>query len=300
MLFLSSHKEKILLLVFGFQVRELNQWKIALEEGTLTEEASLAIAKMGNAKCRAAIEAAKASQKVAEREVHIREVVLDDFDVSKALIDYLNYVHHIDNTVVGAPTRNAITRRMTSTGGGWRGSGSNRKVLERSIGREPERSSGRELRIKMAPRATRNNTVNNLSREDLDLLMPRCISRESINRDILLDRDFSRSSMDFQSIDIDSDIDLSSPSHNFTRYRACDEKTKVGAKANHGHVQHAEKQRQPSKSDLTVYEAREINQWKIAEARKLEEARLAEEAALAIAEMEKPKCRAAIEAVEAS
>ncbi|KDP33410.1 hypothetical protein JCGZ_06981 [Jatropha curcas] len=46
--------------------------------------------------------------------------------------------------------------------------------------------------------------------------------------------------------------------------------------------------------------ARELQIWKMEEERRLEEARLAEEAALAIAEREKAKSRAAIEAAEAS
>ncbi|KAL6013083.1 hypothetical protein ACLOJK_003573 [Asimina triloba] len=46
--------------------------------------------------------------------------------------------------------------------------------------------------------------------------------------------------------------------------------------------------------------ARELHRWKIEEEQKLEEARLAEEAALAIAEKEKMKCKAAIEAAEAA
>ncbi|XP_010519837.1 PREDICTED: U-box domain-containing protein 51 isoform X2 [Tarenaya hassleriana] len=44
--------------------------------------------------------------------------------------------------------------------------------------------------------------------------------------------------------------------------------------------------------------ANELHQWQMEEARKFEEARLAEEAALAIAEMEKAKCRAAMDAAE--
>nr|ACE75946.1 calcium-dependent protein kinase [Camellia sinensis] len=44
--------------------------------------------------------------------------------------------------------------------------------------------------------------------------------------------------------------------------------------------------------------ANELNQWKMEEARRFEEARLSEEAALAVAEMEKAKCRAALEAAE--
>ncbi|MBA0594157.1 hypothetical protein Gorai_011075, partial [Gossypium raimondii] len=46
--------------------------------------------------------------------------------------------------------------------------------------------------------------------------------------------------------------------------------------------------------------ANELHQWKMEEARKFEEARLAGEAALAMAEKEKAKCKAAIEAAEAA
>lgn len=45
-------------------------------------------------------------------------------------------------------------------------------------------------------------------------------------------------------------------------------------------------------------QAAELQQLKMEEARKFKEAKLAEEAALAIAEMEKAKCRAAIDAAE--
>lgn len=48
----------------------------------------------------------------------------------------------------------------------------------------------------------------------------------------------------------------------------------------------------------TKFQADELNKWKIEEARKFEQARFAEEAALAIAETEKAKCRAAIEAAK--
>lgn len=46
--------------------------------------------------------------------------------------------------------------------------------------------------------------------------------------------------------------------------------------------------------------AMELQQWKLEESRKFEELRHAEETALAIAEMEKAKCKAAIEAAEAA
>lgn len=46
------------------------------------------------------------------------------------------------------------------------------------------------------------------------------------------------------------------------------------------------------------FQAKEIHQWKLEEARILEQARFKEEAALAIVEMEKAKCKVAIEAAE--
>ncbi|XP_038699530.1 U-box domain-containing protein 35-like [Tripterygium wilfordii] len=55
------------------------------------------------------------------------------------------------------------------------------------------------------------------------------------------------------------------------------------------------------KEALTAKEkARELYNWKLREEQKLEESRLAEEAALALAEKEKAKCKAAIEAAEAA
>lgn len=48
------------------------------------------------------------------------------------------------------------------------------------------------------------------------------------------------------------------------------------------------------------FQALELHRWKVEEQQRLEEARLAEEAALAIAEKEKEKCRAAIEKAEAA
>lgn len=47
-------------------------------------------------------------------------------------------------------------------------------------------------------------------------------------------------------------------------------------------------------------QAIELHRWKLEEQQKLEEARLAEEAALALAEKEKAKCKAAIEAAQAA
>ncbi|RWW28018.1 hypothetical protein GW17_00007518 [Ensete ventricosum] len=49
-----------------------------------------------------------------------------------------------------------------------------------------------------------------------------------------------------------------------------------------------------------VLQAKELHQWKLEEARRVEEAKHAEEMALALAEMEKAKCKAALEMAEAA
>lgn len=49
---------------------------------------------------------------------------------------------------------------------------------------------------------------------------------------------------------------------------------------------------------MAFYQARELHRWKMEEEQRLEDARLAEEAALAIAEKEKARCMAAIQAAE--
>ncbi|KAK1258545.1 U-box domain-containing protein 52 [Acorus gramineus] len=43
--------------------------------------------------------------------IHLKEVVLDDSDVTKAIVDYVN-ANSIHNIVVGASTRNALTRKL--------------------------------------------------------------------------------------------------------------------------------------------------------------------------------------------
>lgn len=53
-------------------------------------------------------------------------------------------------------------------------------------------------------------------------------------------------------------------------------------------------------SDNISTQARELHLWKVEEEHRLEEARLAEEAALAVAEKEKSRCKAALEAAEAA
>lgn len=44
-------------------------------------------------------------------QMQMKEVVLEDVDISKALADYIT-THHIHNIVVGASNRNALTRYL--------------------------------------------------------------------------------------------------------------------------------------------------------------------------------------------
>lgn len=51
---------------------------------------------------------------------------------------------------------------------------------------------------------------------------------------------------------------------------------------------------------MIAFQAKELQHWKVEEERRIEEARMAEEAALALAEKEKAKSKAAMEAAEAA
>ncbi|XP_043721239.1 U-box domain-containing protein 35-like [Telopea speciosissima] len=310
----------------------------------------------------------------ARKGVQIKEVVLDEYDVSKAIIDYLN-VQCIHNIVVGASTRNAITRKFRNPYVGtcliksapdfctvyiiskgkvtsirsasrppplnvmnsaspmqsqppqravpqlrspetpvldegikipsannremWRRNGHGRRVLEKNV--------DRELQTKLPPRS-RNSIENLLFMENMDLSvrMPRNSSRDSLS----LESDFSNCTLGCRSMDIDSEsIDFSIGSE-------FNSPTGSGSSFSSNSSRDLEAEmkrlRLELKQTMDMYstackeaitakqKANEIYQWKVEERQRVEEARIAEETALAIAEMEKAKCRAAIEAAQAA
>ncbi|KAF8401030.1 hypothetical protein HHK36_014333 [Tetracentron sinense] len=292
----------------------------------------------------------------ARKGVDEMEVVLNGTDVSTAIIDYINTNNYIKNIVVGASTRNALTRKFrhadvgasltkyaphfctvyviskgkpmtvrsanragpsrqpsprelpphlppdhsdtddifrTSSGrGGWRSLGSERKYLERykDYMNTPTRSSTK-------------STPNKLSMDSLHIPIrtpENSTSRDSFSDDI----DFS-GSLGFRSVDISAEnlefaITSESPrasiSSQSPRYIEAEMKRlKLELKQTMDMYSTACKEAISAKQ-----KTKELHQWKMEGARWFEEARISEEAALEMAEMEKAKCKAAIEAAEAA
>ncbi|KAF3447315.1 hypothetical protein FNV43_RR12500 [Rhamnella rubrinervis] len=138
----------------------------------------------------------------------------------------------------------------------------------------------------------------NLSLDNIDI--PSQSARSSFSRDSISDEsDISGTRSSFGSMDItNQNLDFSSlpTSPNDTRQSAKDleaemKRLKLELKQTMDMYSSACKEAISAKN-----KAKELTQWKMEEARKFEEARLSEEAALAIAEIEKAKCKAAMEA----
>ncbi|GMH12381.1 hypothetical protein Nepgr_014222 [Nepenthes gracilis] len=293
----------------------------------------------------------------ARKSVQLKEVILDDIDVAKALVDYITS-NCITNIVVGASTRNALMktfkkldvasslsksapdfcsvyviakgkvlsvrsaqRPVTNTAAppkllaphglphplaadytglqdeGAReisshreqgAVGSEKNHMEK--GTESNRGSGGQR-----PYSSSRNSPTKMNRIDV-ATRPRCSSaRSSFSDDDLGDH------LGFRSTDMTAQTyDFSVP-----------DAGKM-ASSSKGVEEEMRRLRLELKQTMDMYgtacreaisakkKAKELSEWKMEEAQKFEQARLAGEAALAIAEVEKAKCKAAIEAAEAA
>ncbi|KAF5444749.1 hypothetical protein F2P56_033856 [Juglans regia] len=285
--------------------------------------------------------------------IQLKEVLLEDNDVPKALLDYI-YKNCIESIVVGASTRNALSRKfkaydvtaslmksapsfcsvhVISKGkilslrraprplsntvtppkhslsslvglpppppdlGGedmrpasrWRSAGSERMLhLER----------GNDTPIAAAARERARNSPTNLSMENMEF--QNRAPRPSFGRDspqsIDSSTDPSRGAMMFGSINFSIPSTMDTWGRQPPRdVEAEMKRLKLELKQTMDMYSSACKEAISAKN-----KARELLQWKLGEARKFQEARLAEETAIAIAELEKAKCKAAIEAAEAA
>ncbi|XP_048331328.1 U-box domain-containing protein 51 isoform X2 [Ziziphus jujuba] len=266
----------------------------------------------------------------------MKEVLIEDSEVPKAILEYTNR-NYINNIVVGASTRNAITRKfkgydvasslvkyapdfcsvyVVSKGKLMQARTAQRPVLntvappKQLTPQGPEENVPRPQLTRGAWRNGGSEKLNpvkdrtrsappNLSLDHLDI--PSQSARSSFSRDSISDIDSEISgsfsaygSLDFTSHNLDFSSTPTSPVE--TRQSARDleaemRRLKLELKQTMDMYSSACKEAISAKN-----KAKELTQWKMEEARKFEEARLSEEAALAIAEMEKAKCKAAMEA----
>ncbi|RWR88003.1 U-box domain-containing protein 52 isoform X2 [Cinnamomum micranthum f. kanehirae] len=288
----------------------------------------------------------------ARKGVHVRDIVLEDSDIAKALVDFVAN-NGITNLVVGTSSRNAISKKFRThdvpssvvksapdfctvyvisktkvmtvrsasrplppllkhrgmlphfppeldhedslrNRGSWRApiAPSSTAFVER---RSLERS---EYMRRERPLMTAKTSPTNTSFDEISIRLSR--GRDSLSEDL----DFQGYASSYRSSDfcmdgLDHTIVNDSP-----RSQISSQNTDVEAEMKRLKLELKQTMDMYStacKEAITAKQkARELHQWKVEEARRMEEARLAEEAALAMVEMEKAKCRAAIEAAEAA
>ncbi|XP_040378291.1 U-box domain-containing protein 35 [Oryza brachyantha] len=294
--------------------------------------------------------------------VHVSEVVLEEADVSKAIIEFIT-ASNIQSIALGASNRNAFTKkfrnadvpsslmkgapdycniyvvakgksvnvRLAKCGvpSGLAGEGYDGESIRSAAGSYTRRSSRGKLppaAPEMARRSVDARTVPELTtrppfrERSLNKIVPmsgvraasdgadgsyRSTRRSTSNDSLIGDLDFGQSTR-FSSMDFCDNLDVSSlstsPRETSSPHSAPQREVEVEMR----------RLRLELKQTMDMYNAacreainakqrtKELQLLKLEEARRLEEARHAEEAALAVAEMEKTKCRAAMEAAEAA
>ncbi|XP_019052065.1 PREDICTED: U-box domain-containing protein 34-like [Nelumbo nucifera] len=189
---------------------------------------------------------------------------------------------------------------MPSGRGSWKGTpGSDKRssVIERNSNIDYIR-----IPLRDRPPSSTKNVHNSSSMDGLDISVRNPMGsgfRDSLSDDSEHFRDFGSRSMDITSENIDFGNSSDSPTHpsqsSVKDIEAEMKRLKLELKQTMEMYSTACKEAISAKQ-----KALELHQWKVEEARKFQEARMAEEAALAIAEREKAKCKAAIEAAEAA
>ncbi|XP_065850876.1 U-box domain-containing protein 52 isoform X2 [Euphorbia lathyris] len=298
----------------------------------------------------------------ARKGVQMKEIVIDDTDTIKALLDFISK-NVIGSIVVGASTRNALTRKfknpdvpssliksapdfcsiyviskgkIVSVRTAQRPAAApslppktpnslnpplalpspsqhdhyDHEESTRHPGKGHFRSAASERlafekgndSYKMASRERNRNPIN-LSIDSIDISFPgggsgprMSISRESAFDELDSPGGFMLGNLDISSTNLEtgSPKDLSS-SVTARELESEMRRLKLELKQTIDMYSTACREALSAKK-----KANELHQWKMEESRRFEEARLSEETALAIAEMEKAKCRAAIEAADKS
>uniref|UniRef100_A0A0E0JKF4 RING-type E3 ubiquitin transferase n=1 Tax=Oryza punctata TaxID=4537 RepID=A0A0E0JKF4_ORYPU len=290
--------------------------------------------------------------------VHVSEVVLEEADVSKAIIEFIT-ANKIQSIALGASNRNAFTKKFKNAdvpsslmkgapdycniyvvakgksvnvrlakcgveGGGYDGDSirsmytrrSSRgklppatpEALRRSVDSRtvPELTTRPPFRERSLPSSSAKPVVlSGRAAPDGADGSYRSTRRSVSNESFVGDLDFGQSTR-FSSMDFCDSLDMSS-------LAASPRETSSPLSAPQREVEgEMRRLRLELKQTMDMYNAacreainakqrtKELQLLKLEEARRLEEARHAEEAALAMAEMEKTKCRAAMEAAEAA
>ncbi|KAI3409683.1 Protein kinase domain-containing protein, partial [Psidium guajava] len=221
----------------------------------------------------------------ARKGVQMKEVVVEENDVAKGLLEYIAN-NCITSVVMGAASRNTLARKLKYTDVATSVSKSAPDFCSVYVISKGKVVSVRQARRPVVntatpPRQPNSRCRNSLSDES-DISGP--LSFGSM--------DLGGQRFDFSMVESDS-LSSSSITQSSRELEAEMKRLRLELKQTMDMYSNACKEAITAKK-----QAEELHMLKIEEARRFEEARHAEEAALAVAEMEKAKCKAAIEAAE--
>ncbi|XP_072985722.1 U-box domain-containing protein 52-like isoform X1 [Typha latifolia] len=296
----------------------------------------------------------------ARKGMHLKEVVLEDVNISRAIVEYIT-ANQIQNIVLGASSRNALTRKFRNADVPtclmkaapeyctvyviYKGKAVSirsakgpapiniapprqsmvldsprqlpdhiddviRSPFARGSSRGPPPSllSDRPLEqhpglmktpSRDRPLSSARTAPQSAFLECLDSLHP---PRSSFSRDSSSDDMDLPKSIEFQSIDFGNSVEFSSASHDSPTSTFSQRDVEAEMKRLRLELKQTMEMYNAACKEaiMAKQKAKELHHLKMEEARKFEELRQAEEAALALVEMEKSKCKAAIEHAEAA
>ncbi|TMW99856.1 hypothetical protein EJD97_001845 [Solanum chilense] len=271
----------------------------------------------------------------ARKGIAVKEVIVEDISVSKGLLDYINN-YHITNVVVGASSRSAFSRKFWThdvptivnkaapdyctvyviSKGKQQSVRPAAKPLASSSARLPSSQPWSAARLSnySEPEDVSRSAYKNSFGPDM---MPKSgTSNASIDSPDFYSRDqknsytgrsspsddtgpfapFSRGSVDVTTENLDfTQISVNDNSSSSSMWESEMSRLKLELK------QTMDMYNSACKDAVSANQtAKELNQWKVEEGSRFKQSRISEEAALAMAEMEKAKGRAAVEAAQKS
>ncbi|KAK1282510.1 U-box domain-containing protein 34 [Acorus calamus] len=221
------------------------------------------------------------------KDIHCKDIVLEDNDIGKAIIEFVSQ-YAIEKLVVGAPSKNVFLRSPFMRGG--------KAFTHKSHGDLPAAETDISFISNRSSTERAFPSPSMYDHLDISSRLPR-LSNSDEHLDTSFESMMMRSS--HRSMDVYSvGNDYSSFSHDSNRTSWSSQTMAEMKRLRLELKQTMDMYSAACKEALT--EKQKMSRWKLEEEQRWEEARHAQEAAIAMAEKEKAKSRAALEAAEAA
>ncbi|KAF8033634.1 hypothetical protein BT93_C0037 [Corymbia citriodora subsp. variegata] len=266
------------------------------------------------------------------KEIQCNEIIVEDTDIGKAIVDFVTATP-LDVLVLGAPSKSGLFRFKTSDvptnvcraapdfctvyviSKGKISSVKSANTVPPSKPPQPANTSpftrGRASTNKSYELSSQDSDISFVSngRPSTDRMFPSLCENMEPGRLSSTSSDFDNNSF-ASSFSGNKSFDITLQPNDFSSSSTEGGRMSLSSQSMDDVEAEMRRLRQELKQTIDMYstackealtakqKARELHHWKMEEEQRLEEARLAEEAALALAEKEKQKCMAAIQAAE--